>query len=110
MINLPVEILSHDRVHLRSLRMPEARWFYEADEDEVDLCRATNIREAFDPNDATHTPTHLIFRYKCSDGRNRTLCVPIDNEPELTAEDYAEWCAASCGCGYYTYIGKPWLD
>lgn len=33
-----------------------------------------------------------------------------DWEPELTAEDYAEWCAASCGCGYYTYIGKPWLD
>lgn len=110
MTNLPVEILSNDRVYLRSLRMPSGQWFYEADEDEIDLSKATAIRNAFDPDDDTHTPTHIIFRYKCSDGYVRGLCLPLDNEPELTAEDYAEWCSASCGVGYYTYIGKPWLD
>ena len=109
MLNLPVEMLN-ERIHLRSLRMPESHWFYLADEDEVDLSKATDIKDAFDPDDPTHTPTHILFRYTCSDGWNRILCLPQEQEPELTAEDYAEWCAASCGCGYYTYIGKPWLD
>lgn len=29
---------------------------------------------------------------------------------EITAEDLAEWQAASSGCGYYTFIGQPWRD
>lgn len=32
------------------------------------------------------------------------------SEWEPTAEDYTEWCAASCGMTYNAYIGKPWLD
>lgn len=110
MINLPIEILSRDRVHLRFLKAPEAHWYYEADEDEIDLTKATNIHDAFDPNDETKTTTHILFQYKCSDDRIRWLCLPVDNEPELTAEDYLEWCASSCGMTYNAYIGKPWLD
>lgn len=33
-----------------------------------------------------------------------------DDYEEISAEDYAEWCAASCGMTYNEYIGKPWLD
>ena len=31
-------------------------------------------------------------------------------EPDITPEDYLEWCASSCGMTYNAYIGKPWLD
>lgn len=109
MMNFPVEMLN-ERIHLRALHAPESHWYYLADEDEVDLSKATDIVDAFDPDDPTHTPTHILFRYTCSDGWKRLLCLPIDNDTEPTAEDLAEWQAASCGCGYYTYIGKPWLD
>lgn len=109
MKNLPIEMLD-ERIHLRFLRSPEAHWYHLADEDEIDLTKATDIRDAFDPYDETHTPTYITFRYTCSDGFTRWLCLPIDNEPELTAEDLTEWQAASSGCGYYTFIGKPWLD
>ena len=87
-----------------------AHWYHLADEDEIDLTKATHIRDAFHPDDPSHTPTHILFRYTCSDGVTRTLCLPQEHEPELTAEDLAEWQAASSGCGYYTFIGKPWLD
>lgn len=30
--------------------------------------------------------------------------------PDITPEDYIEWCASSCGMTYNAYIGKPWLD
>lgn len=109
MTNLPVEML-YERIHLRFLRAPEAHWYHLADEDEVDLTKAKNIHDAFHPDDPTHTPTHILFQYKCSDGYTRWLCLPIDNDPEPTAEDLAEWQAASSGCGYYTFTGKPWLD
>ena len=33
-----------------------------------------------------------------------------EDDFELSPEDYAEWCAASCGMTYNAYIGKPWLD
>lgn len=109
MKNLPVEMLN-ERIHLRT-RQTIGGWYHLADEDEVDLSKATNLHSAFHPDDPTHTPTHTLFQYKCSDGYTRWLCLPEEpEEPELTAEDYAEWCAASCGVGYYTYIGMPWLD
>lgn len=33
-----------------------------------------------------------------------------DWEPDITPEDYTEWCASSCGMTYNAYLGKPWLD
>lgn len=109
MKNLPAELLN-ERIYLRSLRAPEAHWYYLADEDEVDLTKATAIRNAFDPDDETQTPTHIVFRYTCSDGRNRILCLSQEQEPDITAEDFTEWCASSCGMTYNAYIGKPWED
>ncbi len=109
MTNLPVEML-HERIYLQGVKTPEAHWFYLADEDEIDLSKATEIRDAYDPDDETHTPTHIVFRYTCSDGWNRILCLPQEQESEITAEDFTEWCASSCGMTYNAYIGKPWLD
>ena len=34
----------------------------------------------------------------------------FDFEDDITNEDLTEWQAASSGCGYYAFIGKPWLD
>ena len=109
MKNLPIEMLN-ERVHLRFLRAPEAHWYYLANEDEIDLCKAERIHDAFDPDDETHTTTHILFLYKCSDGVTRWLCLPEPYEPDISPEDFTEWCAASCGMTYNAYIGKPWLD
>lgn len=108
MKNLPVEVLN-ERVHLRS-RQTIGGWYHLANEDEIDLMKAFKIRDAFHPDDETRTVTHILFWYPCSDGVIRLLCLPEEPEPELTAEDLAEWQSASSGCGYYTFIGKPWLD
>lgn len=108
MKNLPAEVLN-ERVHLRS-RQTIGGWYHLADEDAIDLTKAWDIRDAFHPDDETKTPTHITFWYRCSDGMNRLLCLPQEQEPELTAEDYLEWCASSCGMTYNAYIGKPWLD
>lgn len=110
MINLPVEILSRERLYLQAVKSPRPFCYYLADEDEIDLTRATKIRTAYDPWDDNKEHPYIVFRYTCSDGINRSLCLPDEPEQEITAEDYAEWCSASCGVGYYTYIGKPWLD
>ena len=44
--------------------------------------------------------------------RFRTHCQEEELEEleEVSAEDYNEWAAASCGMTYNEYIGKPWLD
>lgn len=43
--------------------------------------------------------------------RFRTNCKEQEEElEEISAEDYNEWAAASCGMTYNEYIGKPWLD
>lgn len=43
--------------------------------------------------------------------RFRTNCKEQEEElEEISAEDYIEWAAASCGMTYNEYIGKPWLD
>jgi len=43
--------------------------------------------------------------------RFRTRCQEEEEElEEISAEDYNEWAAASCGMTYNEYIGKPWLD
>jgi hypothetical protein len=42
--------------------------------------------------------------------RFRAHCGEEEELEEISAEDYAEWAAASCGMTYNEYIGKPWLD
>lgn len=42
--------------------------------------------------------------------RFRTHCQELEELEEVSAEDYNEWAAASCGMTYNEYIGKPWLD
>lgn len=46
-----------------------------------------------------------VFRYK-----GRMIAGRTYSELEPTAEDLAEWQAASSGCGYYTFVGQPWRD
>ena len=42
--------------------------------------------------------------------RFRSHCQELEELEEISAEDYNEWAAASCGMSYNEYIGKPWLD
>lgn len=43
--------------------------------------------------------------------RFRARCQEEEEElEEISAEDYNEWAAASCGMTYNEYIRKPWLD
>ena len=109
MKNFPVEILERLYLHINPC---EAHTFYLLDEDEVDMEKATHIRDAYDDYDEDEPIYYTVFRYTCSDGINRNCAIPQEQEwePELTAEDLTEWQAASSGCGYYTFIGEPWLD
>lgn len=67
----------------------------ELDEDNIDWDKV----RFWDEGDDLHGNHFHLVRYTCSDGFNR-LCA-LFCEPELTAEDLAEWQASSAGIDYY---------
>ena len=76
----------------------------ELDEDLINWNKVRFIMEGHSESGCTY---HLV-RYTCSDGVNR-LCA-IYCMSDITAKDFTEWCASSCGMTYNAYVGKPWLD
>ena len=102
MKNLPAEII--DRIYLHNTKCATT-WAWHLDTNLVDFDK---VRYLWKSGQDDRGCTYDIVRYSCSDGINR-LCA-LYHEEDITAEDFTEWCASSCGMTYNAYIGKPWLD
>ena len=101
MKNLPAELLT--RLYLTNSHGMKVH-AYELDDEEANLDKVRFLDTATDDRGYQF---HLV-RYTATDGINRLCALFIETEP--TTEDFAEWCASSCGMTYNAYINKPWMD
>ena len=95
MKNLPAELI--EKIHLNNTKCA-AEWVWKADADLIDWDRVQYLNKSGQDDRGF---TYDLIRYTCSDGTNRLLAVY--HETDISAEDVAEWTAASAGCDYYYF-------